>query len=98
MHNAEKGESVASAIQTTQQGISDFRGDVSLPTEDHLIVVTTNGSQGLKSHTRWSDILETAKDNRADIMVISEPGRHVTEDSIKWATHKITPGETDTRS
>ena len=56
------------------------RGD-SLPTNDHLIICTSNASQGLAKYTRWSDLLELADSKNADIVVISEPGKKASHQS-----------------
>jgi hypothetical protein len=68
------------------------RGNL-LPKSDHLIICTANASQGLAKYTRWSTLLDLADSKHADIMVVSEPGKRATENTLKWGTHHISPGD-----
>jgi hypothetical protein len=79
------------------QETNTVRGDP-LPTSDHLIICIANASQGLAKYTPWITLLDLADSKHADIMVVSEPGKRATENTLKWGTHHISPGDASTHT
>ena len=67
-------EAESTQHSNTRDTTESFRGDATLPTDNHLHVSIVNGSQGVAQYTRWTDLLDLATQKKSDVMVISEPG------------------------
>ena len=89
-------EAESTQHSTTRDTTESVRGDATLPTDNHLHVSIVNGSQGAAQYTRWTDLLDLATQKKSDVMVISEPGKKATEQTLTWGTHHISPNDSTT--